>query len=73
MLSEKQIFILRKNNVQAYKDSGGHWYFTINGKTPRQGDSISEEGALKKAIGYLMSNKQSKIYNYEQKSIFKEP
>jgi hypothetical protein len=58
MLSEKQIFILNKNNVQAHKDCGGHWYFTVNGQTPRQNDSNSEEGALKKAIGYLMSSKR---------------
>jgi hypothetical protein len=58
MLSEKQIFILNKNNVQAHKDGGGHWYFTVNGQIPRQKDSLSEEGALKKAIGYLMSNKR---------------
>ncbi|KAA6303177.1 MAG: hypothetical protein EZS26_000780 [Candidatus Ordinivivax streblomastigis] len=57
MLSEKQVFILNKNNVFANQDGSGHWYFTVNGQTPPQGDSFSEEGALKKAIGYLMSKK----------------
>jgi hypothetical protein len=58
MLSEKQILILNRNNVQAHKDGVGHWYFTVNGQTPRQSDSASEEGALKKAIGYLMSSRR---------------
>jgi hypothetical protein len=49
MLSEKQISILNKNNVHAHKDGGGHWYFTVDGKTPQQSDSFSEEGALKKS------------------------
>ena len=57
MLSEKQIFILNKNKVFAESNGGGNWYFTINGKTPYQKESLSEEGALKKAIGYLMSKK----------------
>jgi hypothetical protein len=58
MLSEKQIFILDKNNVDAYNDGSGHWYFTVNGQIPRQNASLSREGALKKAIGYLMSRKR---------------
>jgi len=57
MLSEKQIFILNKNNVTAHQDGGSNWYFRVNGQTPYQKDSLSEEGALKKAIGYLMSKK----------------
>jgi len=57
MLSEKQIYILNKNNVQAYQDGGGNWYFTIDGQTPNQKESLSQEGAYKKAIGYLMSKK----------------
>jgi uncharacterized protein YegP (UPF0339 family) len=57
MLSEKQIYILNKNNVFAHQDGGWRWYFTVNGQTPRQSDSYSEEGALKKSIGYLMSKK----------------
>jgi hypothetical protein len=56
MLSEKQIFILNKNNVSAY-DRGGYWHFSVNGQTPRQKESLSKEGALKKAIGYLMSKR----------------
>ena len=58
MLSEKQIFILNRNNVSAHQDGAGNWYFRVNGKTPPQKDSFSEEGALKKAIGYLMSNRR---------------
>jgi hypothetical protein len=58
MLSEKQIFILNRNNVQAYEDGGGHWYFTVKGQSPRQIYSNSEAGALKRAIGYLMSRKR---------------
>ncbi|MDR1584978.1 MAG: hypothetical protein LBS07_02225 [Prevotellaceae bacterium] len=57
MLSEKQIFILNRNKVQAHEDGGGHWYFTVNGQAPNQSNSLSEEGALKKAIGYLMSKR----------------
>jgi hypothetical protein len=58
MLSEKQIFILNKNNIEAHKDGGGHWYFTVNGQAPYQKESLSEEGALKKAIGFLMSKRK---------------
>ncbi|MDR1459702.1 MAG: hypothetical protein LBI60_05765 [Bacteroidales bacterium] len=58
MLSEKQIYILNKNNVQVRKNGGGYWYYTIGGRTPIQGNSLTEEGALKKAIGYLMSSKK---------------
>ena len=58
MLSEKQIFILNKNNVTSHQDGGGHWYFKVNGQTPNQKDSLSEEGALKKAIGYLMMSRR---------------
>jgi len=57
MLSEKQIFILNRNKVTAHQNGGGYWYFKLNGRTPDQNYSLSEEGALKKAIGYLMSRK----------------
>jgi hypothetical protein len=57
MLSEKQMFILNKNNVYAC-ERGGYWSFTVNGQTPRQKESLSKEGALKKAIGYLMNGKR---------------
>lgn len=57
MLSEKQIFIINKNNVTAHIYGGGCWYYKINGHTPYQRESLSEEGALKKAIGYLMGKK----------------
>ncbi|MDR3272771.1 MAG: hypothetical protein LBT29_04760 [Flavobacteriaceae bacterium] len=60
MLSEKQIYILNKNKVFAHQEGGRYWYFTINGQTPHQSNSNSEEGALKKAIGYLFNKKNNK-------------
>jgi hypothetical protein len=57
MLTEKQEKVLEINRVGARQLPNGEWIFTICGRAAPQTPSISQENAMKKAIGYIFSNK----------------
>ncbi|MDR1023389.1 MAG: hypothetical protein LBL94_08995 [Prevotellaceae bacterium] len=57
MLTDKQQKVLEVNRVGAVQLQNGEWVFTICGRIAPQKPSISQENALKKAIGYIFSNR----------------
>jgi hypothetical protein len=55
MLSTQQQKVVDIHNITARQCKGGY-VFLIAGRELRQSPAMTYEGAIKKAIGYIMSN-----------------
>lgn len=55
MLSFQQQKVVEINNITAKKIETGEYVFLIAGRYVRQSPSFTQEGALKKGIGYVMT------------------
>lgn len=55
MLSVQQQKVVNINGITAKKTDRGEYVFLIAGKYIRQSPSFTENGAIKKGIGYVMS------------------
>ncbi len=58
MLSLQQQKVVEINNITTRQIESGLYEFLIAGRYYTQKASYTEEGALKKGIGYVMSNRR---------------